>query len=321
MDAILQSQFQRVESALNTLVDSIASYNPSTTAAQDLLNADDELTAGLNQLSKHQANHRRILSLRSTSEALDGEITSTLRLLATTRAELLALPAGPAPADDARPVPYAELLAYAKRISKFSVPPPGYAVPQLQPQPPAEAEAQAHAQQTGQKQIDSAGPPNSNPTNGTPAPAPATASPNPGGDATQHIATSANTGIALTSLDAPEQAWLNPSAHIPFVPWPSEETIRRGALAHIQTLLEQGQDPDAVAASVESAASGPEGTAAAALGAGDVRMGNAEPETETETKTVGQTQQSQQQQRPAERERDERPQVFAGLDLYDPEDE
>lgn len=49
MDAALQSQFQRVETALNTLIDSITSYNPSPQAAVDLLAADDELTKGLEQ--------------------------------------------------------------------------------------------------------------------------------------------------------------------------------------------------------------------------------------------------------------------------------
>jgi Vitamin-D-receptor interacting Mediator subunit 4 len=38
--------------------------------------------------------------------------------------------------------------------------------------------------------------------------------------------------------------WLNPLAGVPsFVPWPTEETIKRGALASIQVLLDQGVDP------------------------------------------------------------------------------
>jgi hypothetical protein len=38
--------------------------------------------------------------------------------------------------------------------------------------------------------------------------------------------------------------WLNPLAGVPsFVPWPTEETIKRGALATIQVLLDQGVDP------------------------------------------------------------------------------
>ena len=43
MNSIVQGQLDRVDAALNTLVDSIASYNPSIPAANDLLAADDDL--------------------------------------------------------------------------------------------------------------------------------------------------------------------------------------------------------------------------------------------------------------------------------------
>ena len=49
MDDILQTQFDRVEQALGTLVDSIASYNPNPQAAIDLVAADNELSHGLDQ--------------------------------------------------------------------------------------------------------------------------------------------------------------------------------------------------------------------------------------------------------------------------------
>lgn len=49
MDDVLQAQFDRVEQALGTLVDSIASYNPNPQAAIDLVTADDELSQGLDQ--------------------------------------------------------------------------------------------------------------------------------------------------------------------------------------------------------------------------------------------------------------------------------
>lgn len=49
MDDILQAQFDRVEQALGTLVDSIATYNPNPQAAIDLVAADDELSHGLDQ--------------------------------------------------------------------------------------------------------------------------------------------------------------------------------------------------------------------------------------------------------------------------------
>jgi len=47
MDKLIDSRFERVENALAKLIQSIASYNPSTTLATDLVTADDELTLGL----------------------------------------------------------------------------------------------------------------------------------------------------------------------------------------------------------------------------------------------------------------------------------
>lgn len=49
MEEILSSQFDRVEKALSTLVDSIATYNPAPQAAIELVAADDELSQGLDQ--------------------------------------------------------------------------------------------------------------------------------------------------------------------------------------------------------------------------------------------------------------------------------
>jgi hypothetical protein len=49
MEETLSAQFDRVEKALSTLVDSIAAYNPSPQAAIDLVAADDELSQGLDQ--------------------------------------------------------------------------------------------------------------------------------------------------------------------------------------------------------------------------------------------------------------------------------
>ena len=58
MNAIIQNQLDRVETALNTLIESIASYNPSIPAANALLAADDDLNNGLkqrmNKLSRSQ---------------------------------------------------------------------------------------------------------------------------------------------------------------------------------------------------------------------------------------------------------------------------
>lgn len=45
-------------------------------------------------------------------------------------------------------------------------------------------------------------------------------------------------------MPGPINDWINPTNTAPtFVPWPSEEVIRRGALASIQVLIDQGMDP------------------------------------------------------------------------------
>jgi hypothetical protein len=53
MNSQLQSQFDRIDVALNTLVDSITAYNPSPAAAIALVEADDGLSIGLDQRKQH----------------------------------------------------------------------------------------------------------------------------------------------------------------------------------------------------------------------------------------------------------------------------
>ena len=47
MDKVIDGQFLRVEKALSTLINSIATYNPSPQLATDLVTADHELSKGL----------------------------------------------------------------------------------------------------------------------------------------------------------------------------------------------------------------------------------------------------------------------------------
>lgn len=49
MDKIIDKRFERVEKALATLINSIATYNPSHAHANDLVIADAELNQGLDQ--------------------------------------------------------------------------------------------------------------------------------------------------------------------------------------------------------------------------------------------------------------------------------
>ncbi|MCJ1364854.1 hypothetical protein MMC16_003971 [Acarospora aff. strigata] len=307
MNDILQSQLDRVETALNTLIDSITSYNPSIPAAIDLLSADDDLTKGLEQ-PHHQANHAHILSLRNTASALDTQLKTSLTLLAETRKELLATPATTFP-PASRDVPYHELLAYAKHISKFTVPPtirpPPEPSQQIQSQTTAAQGDPAQAKDTTEAQ-------QPNGVNGNDAASKGTTAVTVADDNTKTPG-----GIGVSSLAASESQWLDPSAQIPFVPWPTEEVIRRGALAQIQVMLEQGVDP-----------------AGAAVPKVDLEQ-EQEEETEMEVEVKRENEGGEEARRKSavasaaagkgraegRREEKEKPAVFGGLDLYDPDDE
>lgn len=55
--------------------------------------------------------------------------------------------------------------------------------------------------------------------------------------------TSQESSNPTTALPLDWQQSLNPLAHIPFLPWPADHDIKRGALATIQVLLDRGEDP------------------------------------------------------------------------------
>lgn len=308
----MQSRLDRVETALDALIDSIASYIPSTNAASDLLEADDELNYSVDQckllvvnrveqsraetpstVTLHQEYYARILRLRETVDNLNHRITASLSSLAAIRKDLLATPATVF-SQDQRKVPYAELLDYASRINKYTIPPtlrqPG---PILQPEDTTQMPQQ---------------PPNPLPSNGS------------GISAEQNfpspVVSSLNTqahgeGIGVLSLDQKEVQWLDPlSTQIPFVPWPSEDVIRRGALAQIQLLLEQGQDPNNAVTSIAGEETEPAPASADAIVV-DQPEGVRAADLETPVGRVPQV----------ERIREEKPKVFAGLDLYDPDEE
>lgn len=265
MNTVIQAQLDRVETALNTLIESIASYNPSIPAANALLAADDDLDKRLKQLSTHQRNHARIRSLRTTIDLQNASITDTLTTLASTRADLLSTPSS-LPQKDARNVPYNELLDYAKRISRYTVPPtfrPN--LPLAQPPPLPAVNGDAMAVEGGAEDIKEE-----------------------------------KMGRGTASLEDVERKWLDPLTQIPFVPWVNDETIKRGALAEIQSMVERGEDPENMAAggSEEKGETMETGQSEDAVGMG--RDSNADGGMGMQT-------------------REEKPKVFGGLDLYDPD--
>ena len=208
MNGILQGQLDRIESALTTLNDSIASYNPSLPAATNLLAADDQLQKGLKQLTQHQRNHARILKLHERITHQNDQITTTIRSLADARVDLLSTPTS-LPARESRSVPYAELLEYAKRISRNTRPPTF--------RPPAPAPS-------GQEWATIASAANRS----TDAPA---------------QTEDQDKGKGTEALEDAERQWLEPLMHVPFVPWVTDDKIKMGALTQIQAMVERGEDP------------------------------------------------------------------------------
>jgi hypothetical protein len=260
-------------------------------------------------VSIHQRNHARLLSLRATSTALDEQICSTLTLLTETRAELVATPAT-AFSENTNPVSYSELLSYARRISKFTIP-PEYREAEIS------AENGAVASQELEVRVDTPGAEVK--TNGTSTPviSNGAAVPSNGELSTATPIEAENT----TALPQAVSEWLNPLAGGPaFVPWPTEETIRRGALASIQILLNQGVDP----ATFDPGRS-------AELEAERKRLEEeaecAREEQEAERKRAEMERRALMEQRRRESAaaggtvQEQRPAVFTGLDLLDDEDD
>ncbi|KAI9717959.1 MAG: hypothetical protein M1828_007051 [Chrysothrix sp. TS-e1954] len=229
MNARLQERFDRVESALDTLVDSITSYNPSVPAAASLLAADDDLTRGLDELSKHQSNYSLLLSLREVSTSLDERIKSTISLLAETRQELLRTSAESDDEDDRpRPLDFKELLEYAQRIAKYSV--------------TNKSAPQGHDDQPNETSVDSV-------TNGTQKEIQplSIANGDPKSESMPRQDQDDGEGRKPMPTFAPgEREWLEPDASAPRLPFPADEMVRGGALSRIQAKLDEGLDPSSM---------------------------------------------------------------------------
>ncbi|KAF9694958.1 hypothetical protein EKO04_006793 [Ascochyta lentis] len=233
MDDILHAQFDRVEQALSTLVDSIASYNPNPQAAIDLVTADDELSHGLDQLARHQANHARIQTLRAEADALEEQLKSSVAALAGLRKELSETPATVFP-EDSRPVPFDELLGYAKNISKYTVPPtfrervPGAESEGNKDKEPTEGSTSAPA------------------TNGLNTPTTAVAAIEAPKDSTETPKEGTETSAVAPEITAEEEEWLKKLKDSGFAwfPWPDDAKIRRGNLWKVYHYREQGRNLD-----------------------------------------------------------------------------
>lgn len=204
-------------------------------------------------MTQHQANYDTIVSLRATADALDTEIKGTLSLLTDTRKELLtATPIGSKSSNGSekplRQLEYAELLSYAQRIARFTVPPADQRTPkQVVGNGMTTAEAGGPSQDV-KVQVQSPGsrlePPPALQQINTPVQTPAAAPTTPGPSASVSHFQAADSSRAIDALPEHLRRWLDPAtSRAQFTPWPDQDAIRRGALARIQGMLENGQDP------------------------------------------------------------------------------
>lgn len=278
MDKFIDARFDRVEKALTTLIDSIAKYNPSPALAEDLLAADRELNSGLEKLQTHQNNHLRILSLKEDVAALDGQIKSTLLALAASRRDILAAPATEFPEDSVNrqirdetkhyPFTYDELMSYARRISRNTVPGPGQTdgsefFAQFGGPIPGAAGGDGSAPETAAPTPAAAATPGAGPSSavngavGTPGGgAPASTTGTPGGAGGTGPGTGTGTAAPTpapfaTSGGAPPQAtnvpnvlpddlknYIAPTAGTVFSPWPAPDLMMHGGLRALHAVTE-----------------------------------------------------------------------------------
>ena len=296
MNALLQSRLTTLESALTALTDSLAANNPSPAAAHDLVTADEALSAGLQQLAAHQRRTAQLRALRAESAALDARFTQALSSLAEARQTLLAVPLTPPPPPPplptdpkaigaARPVAATDVLAAARTALRI--------VPRRADRPPPPAQ---HAVE-----------PASAATDGSAGPA-ATA----GAGQEEE---GRNPGLRV--LDERERAWLGPDGHgggsggggEEELPWPSEAMIARSGLARSQGWARAVYDEGG-------------GGVGGAPGDGEDEGRREEEEREKERQAATAHQQQMQQPRPRPSgEEGDRPKVFTGMELYDPEED
>lgn len=175
-------------------------------------------------VSQHQDNHTRILKLRKTAETLENQAKASIRTLAQLRKELQETPATTFP-ETSKPVPFDELLRYARNISKHTVPP---TYREKLPQDDSDTEKEVSGGIGSSNGI------------GTPA------------ENAQKDQADGQGEIENVEkkYDLPEQQveWLKKQEEqgLTWVPWPHNDRIRYGNLADIQRMLDRGLDPSTV---------------------------------------------------------------------------
>lgn len=182
-------------------------------------------------VARHQANHARIQTLRTETDALEEQLKSSVAALAGLRKELSETPATIFP-EDSRPVPFDELLQYAKNISRYTVPPTF-----RERVPDADSNTS-----TDKEAIESSG--SAPATNGLNTPTTAVAPVEPPKDIAEAPKEDEEADAAAPEITAEEEEWLKKLKDSGFAwfPWPDDAKIRRGNLWKVYHYREQGRN-------------------------------------------------------------------------------
>jgi hypothetical protein len=169
--------------------------------------------------------------MRTEAEALEEQLKTSVSALATLRHELFDTPATTFPVDT-RPVPFDELLQYAKNISQHTV-------------PPTYRERAPQAIDDKDKEKDDVASSGA-PTNGVNTPANVPIALDTTKDSQGEAKEGDNTDSGPAEITAEEEEWLKKlnDSKIAWYPWPSDDKIRTGNLYKLMYWQAKGKDTD-----------------------------------------------------------------------------
>ncbi|KAK5115506.1 hypothetical protein LTR62_001165 [Meristemomyces frigidus] len=219
MAAQMEAVYKRVDTSLQRLIDSIAAYAPSTSAADELVVAESALSEGLEKVLQHQRKVLQLAELKRIAEANDEKIKTHFRAIAQLRKDLTSIPAGDASSTNMRDISVDDLLSYARYISPTTVPPTFRRQASIRKQESTTATQPSTGIATPPPQKDTTIPPEPRDIR--------------------------DISVALRAMTEEEKTWLNgPQSHLGvFEPWPSHWVIGNGALGDLQRMVEAGRDP------------------------------------------------------------------------------
>ncbi|EAQ87393.1 hypothetical protein CHGG_04012 [Chaetomium globosum CBS 148.51] len=256
METNLDGCFERVEKTLGSMIDSLAKNNPSQKLAEELLAAEAELSKSLKLLETHQNNNARLQQLRQETSLHDTQLKDIMSSLWNMRRELKAVPttSNPPPGPKHQ-FTTSELLAYARRISRNTLPLPGvtngvdmtptqFSASLTEPEDSFRLQFQPTQTQTPTNSFNLS----FNGTVSTPiglsAPTPTTTNDTqPSTQLPPSQQPPPKTAPADDKLPAHLKPAVNPLHDAAFHPWPTEGQIRTGALAALQRLVDAGIEP------------------------------------------------------------------------------